>query len=344
MAAGSLGLDALSADPGFSMISLTDAFNRIPFVPQQVGRLNIFKPVGALTNDVAIEELDGSLALIPSVPRGGPSNQNKHNKSRLRKLVIPHLPLEDTIQASEIVGVREFGTLDQLQGAKGVMNRRLAEIGGKHDATVEYQRINALLGILLDADGETIIYDLFKEFNVEQQQVDLDLGNSDGNQVAGGSQIMDAMDNELGGLGYDMPHAYLGAALWKEFVTSPGVIKAFQYFQATGQNLNMNPLRDDLRYAGFMFGGVIWEKYRGAVGGIKFMPDNEGVAFPTGVDIYRTYYGPAEFFESIGTLGIPRYAKQIANKWNTALDIYTESNPLSICLRPAALIKLISST
>jgi hypothetical protein len=216
-------------------------------------------------------------------------------------------------------------------------------MGVKHDATVEYQRINALQGIILDADGETVIYNLYNEFGVTQTVIDLNLNRTNFEQVQGTvTSILDAMDNELGAMAYDHGYAFLGANLWNDFITSPAVVDAYKYFQATGQLLN--PLRQDLRYKGFEFGGIIWEKYRGTVNGIPFVQPNQGIAFPIGADIYRTYYAPANFVETVNTLGLPRYAKQVVNKWGTAVDVHTQSNPLSITLRPAAHIKLISSS
>jgi hypothetical protein len=343
--AGQIGnvMDVFHTD-AYSLLSLTDAFNKVPYTPRQIGKLGIFKEVPISTTTVGVEELDGSLSLLFASQRGAPPAQNRHFKPKLRSLVVPHLQLEDSIQADEIQNVRAFGTADQLAGVQGVVNQRLTAMGDKHDATLEYQRINALQGLLLDADGETVIYNLFAEFGIGQTTVDLNLGDGENDQqvLANITGIKDAMDTELGAMAYDGARAYLGANLWNEFITSPAIATAFKFYTTNVQT--MQPLRDDLRYKGFEFGGVIWEKYRGTVNGIAYLQPNEGIAFPLGCDIFRTYFAPANFIETVNTLGLPRYAKQLPNRFGTAVDIYTQSNPLSITLRPGASIRLVSST
>ena len=62
---------------------------------------------------------------------------------------------------------------------QAVVNDRLAMMAMKHDATLEHLRIGAIKGQILDADGTTILYDLFDEFGVSQQaEVDFDLDNN----------------------------------------------------------------------------------------------------------------------------------------------------------------------
>jgi hypothetical protein len=145
----------------FSVISLTDAVNKMPFVPGRIGQLGLFEEKGVSTTSIMIEEKEGSLTLIETSQRGGPAQQNKHNKRKARSLAIPHIALEDTIQADEIQNVRAFGSEAQLEGVQSVVNSRLGEIMPKHDATLEHLRIGAIKGQILDADGVTVLYDLF---------------------------------------------------------------------------------------------------------------------------------------------------------------------------------------
>jgi hypothetical protein len=113
-----------------------------------------------------IEEREGSLTLIETSQRGAPAQQNQHNKRKARSLVVPHIALEDTILADEVQNVRAFGSESLLDGVQNVVNFRLAEMSRKHDATLEHLRIGAIKGQILDADGSTVLYDLFNEFGV----------------------------------------------------------------------------------------------------------------------------------------------------------------------------------
>jgi hypothetical protein len=104
-------------------------------------------------------------------------------------------------------------------------------------------------------------------------------------------------------------------------------------------------LIDDMR-AGFTFGGVTFEEYRGQatdVNGVtrRFIAAGEAHAFPLGtIDTFSTYYAPADFIETANTLGQPLYAKQEPRKFERGTDLHTQSNPLPMCHRPGVLVKL----
>ncbi len=107
-------------------------------------------------------------------------------------------------------------------------------------------------------------------------------------------------------------------------------------------------MRDDVR-AGFTFGGIVFEEYRGqATDGSgatrRFIAAGEAHAFPIGtIDTFGTYVAPADFNETVNTLGQPLYAKQDARKFERGTDLHTQSNPLPMCHRPGVLVKLTMS-
>ena len=48
---------------------------------------------------------------------------------------------------------------------------------------------------------------------------------------------------------------------------------------------------------------------------------------------------PPDYIETVNTLGLPRYAKAIPSDNNKSVRLEMQTNPLSLCLRPRALIK-----
>ena len=104
-------------------------------------------------------------------------------------------------------------------------------------------------------------------------------------------------------------------------------------------------LRDDVR-TGFAFGGIVFEEYRGQATNLsgdvqRFIAPGEAHAFPLGtIDTFGTYFAPADFNETVNTLGQPLYAKQAPRKFERGTDLHTQSNPLPMCHRPGALVKL----
>jgi hypothetical protein len=104
-------------------------------------------------------------------------------------------------------------------------------------------------------------------------------------------------------------------------------------------------LINDMR-AGFTFGGVTFEEYRGQATDANgddpsLHRAGEAHAFPLGtVDTFSTYFAPADFNETANTLGQPLYAKQEPRKFERGTDLHTQSNPLPMCHRPGVLVKL----
>jgi hypothetical protein len=66
----------------FSVISLTDAINKVPFVPGRIGQLGLFDETGIVTTSVMIEEREGSLNLIETSSRGSPAAQKHEEQAK----------------------------------------------------------------------------------------------------------------------------------------------------------------------------------------------------------------------------------------------------------------------
>jgi len=218
----------------FSMVALTDAINKMPFVPGRIGQLGLFREQGVSTTSVMIEEREGSLNLVETTARGAPAVQNTTNKRKARSLVVPHVALEDTILADEVQNVRAFGSESMLEGVQAVVNQRMSEMATKMDATLEHLRIGAIKGQILDADGSAVIYDLFTEFGVTAHtEIDFDL---DAASPAPGvikkkcHDIRRKVEDELGAQPYDHVHAICGADFFDDLITHSEVEKAYERY------------------------------------------------------------------------------------------------------------------
>ncbi|MEG3639286.1 major capsid protein [Magnetococcus sp. PR-3] len=323
----------------FSMVSLTDAINKMPFVPGRIGQLGIFHEQGVSTTTVLIEEREGSLNLVETTARGAPAIQNSSNKRKARSLTVPHIALEDTILADEVQNLRAFGSESNLEGVQTVVNNRLEEMARKIDATLEHLRIGAIKGQILDADGSTVLYDLFTEFGVSQQgEVDFDLDNA--NPQAGAVKkkchtIRRKIEDELGAQPYDHIHAICGPDFFDDLITHPEVSTAYERYM-DGLFLRQGQARGSFEYA-----GIIFEEYRGKVGSVEFHDPSKAHFFPVGVPgLFRQYNAPADFVETVNTIGLPRYAKQaVDQQFARWVMLHVQSNPLPICTRPRVLLK-----
>src|SRR5919106_724615 len=269
-------LDIFSSS-AFSMVALTDAINKMPYVPGRIGQLGLFREQGVSTTSVMIEEREGSLNLVETTARGAPAIQNTTNKRKARSLVVPHIALEDTILADEVQNVRAFGSESMLEGVQAVVNQRMSEMATEMDATLEHLRIGAIKGQILDADGATVLYDLFTGFGVSQHtEIDFDLDNA---TPAPGvikkkcHDIRRKIEDELGAQPYEHIHAICGADFFDDLITHSEVAKAYDRY------LDGAFLRQGQARGSFEYSGIVFEEYRGRGGTVDFT-DGSKAYFP----------------------------------------------------------------
>jgi hypothetical protein len=295
------------------MVALTDAINKMPYVPGRIGQLGLFREQGVSTTSVMIEEREGSLNLVETTARGAPAVQNTTNKRKARSLVVPHVALEDTILADEVQNVRAFGSESMLEGVQAVVNQRMSEMASKMDATLEHLRIGAIKGQILDADGSAVIYDLFTEFGVTAHtEIDFDLDNASpapGVVKKKCHDIRRKIEDELGAQPYEHIHAICGADFFDDLITHSEVAKAYDRY------LDGAFLRQGQARGSFEYSGIVFEEYRGRVGTVDFTDASKAYFFPVGVPgLFRQYNAPADFVETANTIGLPRYAKQAVDQ------------------------------
>jgi hypothetical protein len=327
----------------FAFTSLTDSINNLPFIPGRIGDMGLFSETGIITTDVAIENKDGYLSLISPTRRGGPGETRPKLNRAARKLSASHFQIDDMIMAEEVQNVREFGTPAQPRTVETYLAMRMGEVTPNFDATLEHQRVGAVKGIILDASGATV-YNLFTEFGITApSDVAFDL-TATGKPRKAAAAVVRGVAKSLGGVAMKGVGALVGDDFWDALITHPDVEKTYLYQEGTR-------LRDGVAYAQLEFGGILWENYRGYVptndgtGNVTpFIAANEARIYPLGVpNFFRTVFAPADYMETVNTIGLPRYAKAIPSDNNKGVRLEMQTNPLSYCTRPAALRRLVGS-
>jgi len=330
--------------PAFSMASLTAAINLIPNRYGRLEELNLFPPKPVRTRQVIVEERAGVLNLLPTQPPGAPGTVNLRGKRKVRSFIVPHIPHDDVVLPEEVQGLRAFGSETELESIAGVLALHLETMRNKHAITLEHLRMGALKGEILDADGG-LIYNLFSEFGIPQQSVGFEIANADSKTDVRAKCIEVLALIEEGLLGEFMTgvHCLCSPEFFAALTGHSAVKQAFANWQQGAILIN------DLR-RGFTFGGITFEEYRGKATDAsntlrRFIAPGEAHAFPLGtVDTFGTYMAPADFNETVNTLGQPLYAKQEPRKFDRGTDLHTQSNPLPMCHRPGVLVKLTMGT
>jgi hypothetical protein len=213
----------------------------------------------------------------------------------------------------------------------------------KLDPTLEYQRVGALKGLILNADGTTL-YDLFEEFGVTQEnEIDFDLDNA--NPASGAlrkacATAVRKIANNLGGSIVGPIFAECGDNFFGNLLAHPEVVESYKGTPMATVLRDGYVMPNGTVYGAFEFGGIVWENYRGAIGATTFVNTDKCHIFPTGVPgLWRTVYAPADYEETVNTPGLPRYARQWASPNGKGRNLESQMNALNYCTRPKALLK-----
>lgn len=318
-------------DDAFSVTSLLASINEEHVIPGQIAASGLFTEEGSTTVTQQIDKDGDLLELVASAPRGAPGQVVIGSKRSLIPFNCVHLPQEFTITADEIQGIRAFGSRTELQGVQDVVNAKQNKARGQLDLTHEYQRIGAIKGQVIDKDG-SILVDLFQMFSLKQQKLKMDFGVVDVSVRAG--EALDMQEDVLGNATGTGAIAWCGKNFWADLISDDSVKEAYLNHEAA------SALRGDRRQA-FEFGGVLWIRYRGKIAGVPFVGDDQAYLVPEGVPgLFKTVFAPANYMETVNTLGLPYYTKLERMKYDKGVTGETQSNPLHICSRPRGNILL----
>ena len=166
-----------------------------------------------------------------------------------------------------------------------------------------------------------------------------ELGTAGTNVKAKCTTVLATIEENLKGEFMNGVHCLCSAEFFAALTGHAKVEKAFENWQ------NGAILINDVR-RGFTYGGITFEEYRGQATDTsgtarRFIAAGEAHAFPLGtIDTFGTYFAPADFNETVNTVGQPLYAKQEPRKFDRGTDLHTQANPLPLCHRPQLLVKL----
>lgn len=319
-------------DDAFNVVNLTATINEEHRVPGQIAASGLFNEEGSTTVTQQIEKDGDALALVPAADRGGVGLVITGPKRSLIPFNCVHLPQTFNIMADEIQGIRAVGSRTELQGVEAVVNARLEKGRKQLESTHEFQRIGAIKGQIIDADGKSVLVDLYQRFGLKQQSLPMEFGVKDVSERA--VEALDMQEDALGSVTGTGAIAWCGKTFWSKLITDDSVRETYLASEAAAA------LRGDRRQA-FEHGGVLWIRYRGKIGNMPFVADDEAYLVPDGVDdLFLSVYAPANYMETVNTLGVPHYAKLERLPFEKGVAGEVQSNPLHICTRPRAVIKL----
>jgi hypothetical protein len=326
----------------FSTFEMTSAIERLPYVPEGLGALDVFSDMPIRTTALAVEERDGVLTVIPTSERGAPiPTERSTERRKVRYFEVPRIVQADTVTAAEIQNIRAFGQETELMQVQTEVARRLAGPTGlltNIRYTHENMRLAAVQGLLLDADG-SVVYNWFDEFQVETPDVVyFDLASNTPNTIRGiCNSLIRSMYRSAKGA---MPPgtrivALCGDAFYDAFIQHTDVVRTF---------LNWSEAKDlrggmGAAFDMFEFGGIEWTNYRGSDDNTTIkIGDDEVKFFPIAPGIFERALAPGETFDWVNTPGKEFYVINIPDRdRNAFVRFEAYSYPLFICKRPEVL-------
>lgn len=324
----------------FGVTALTDVVNEMAYQSTRIKDLGLFTPKPITKTSVSIERIGNSLQLVSPTPRGGPGEVRDKAKRSLKSFNVPHFQRDWSIYADEVQNVRDLGSEDQLKTVQTVVAEVMGDNIDDFSVTEEHARLGAVKGIVTYADGATM--NLFTEFGVAQEpEIAFDLTNAtDGALRKTCAGIIRLAHKNLGKTGFKHIHAFCGDDFFDAIVKNKEVRATYEGTDEA--KVLREGYVDSYRGSNpiFEFGGIIFENY-GTIydGGVGVAPGACHL-FPVGVkNLFRTYYAPADYIETVNTLGRRLYSKQWPMLNGKGIEGELQSNALQLCTRPKVLMK-----
>ncbi|MCH4539471.1 major capsid protein [Ochrobactrum sp. A-1] len=307
----------------------------IPEKPHQLGQWFNWNGQGVNTTSIIVEELEGRLAVIPSAPRGTIGKAQANPKRKARSFVIPHYPHYDMIKATEVQGVRAFGSSSEFETVEAKLAEKYASMRDNHDVTEEFAKAGAISGILRDYDG-SVIYDWHQEFKVSRNTHDIDFTDVSINLRDELIAAKRKGEKAIGGtLLYSGWKLVCTPTIFSAITSHPSIVAAYERWQDGAF------LRADNR-KGFMIADDIEvvSYHNNTVGDVEFIAEGESYLVPNSQNLFQSRFAPADTMEAANTIGLPLYMMSEPMPYGRGVDLATEQNAIYYAVLPKAIVRI----
>ena len=348
-------IEQIIANGDFSYATLAGAVNSVPYEPGYLGKKGIFKYFGSLTRNISLEFDGQTIGLVQTSAPMSPGTVVARKPRSFATFTAPRLAMTIPVHATEVAAIRALGTVE-LESVETQAGERIRNAIRNLRSTWEWHRVNAAMGILLDANGSTLI-NYFTALGVSQPQFDFNWQNTNLPLLDKCAQLLNDIEDALGG-NFDPeggsnaevpetpPLVLCGRVFWQNLMADASFRNAYTYFQAKDQRYI--PTREDLRYKDdFEFGGLYWRQYRGSTTATgQFIPTATAQVIIN--DLPGTYNGyfcpPEDVIDAVNKPGLPLVATVEEMEHKAGLSFRIQSNPLHTMTRPGAAYQCYSTT
>ena len=326
----------------FSLTGLSAAIETAPYKPRLLGELGLFDQKSSRTTTVYVEKKHNRLSILNTANRGTVKDVHSTVPRDAFPFKVPHVPYFQNILADDIQNMRAFGSETELEMMGKYVNEQLIGMKCDHDVTHEWHRVGALKGIVYDGDGTSVIYNFFTQFGLTQTVVNFYANNASFATTC--TNIIRTIADKLGDESFDGIIALCGNTYFDQVVKHPSMVAAYDRWRdgEFRRYSHLGPSWYSAATNGFEYQNILFVNYRGNIGGLSFIPDTEAYFVPRGVPgILTETAAPADFMETVNTMGQKFYAKQRIIAFDKGVELHTQSNVLAMCSRPDVIVKSV---
>ena len=342
------------SDPRFTVRNLSDGIINIPNTYYFFDKIGLFPDKGIRTTYVELDIKDiGDINIIPTGPRGAPPVQGNRDIRRTKVLKTLYMSYADAMMADDIQNLREFARPDSemfLEDFADKLAEIVQPISWKYRTTHEYMKWGALRGDVYDADGSTVLYNCYDEFDEEQYAFDLKLGTASENGPLNALKEQRRwVDKNRKGEPVTGYLRLCSPELFDAITEHPYYMDIYKEQQIHANH----PLFNDLGTTGFRVGNELFIESIGEATYLaedgstqinRFIPAGEGLALPLGTThTFRSYFSPGTMMDNVNTDGLAMYMSTEVMDHNRGVDIFTESAPLFLVQKPRLVHRIYSS-
>lgn len=313
----------------YGVTALTEAINKLPATPTIIRELNIFKPDYRTTTSVNVAAKQGQLVLVEAVPRGTPGNPVKETLGDSQSFNMLHLPKNDIVLADDVQNVKAWGTENTASTVAEKVNDKMASMKADLEYSREYYMLQALMGKVYNADGSTVLYDIYQRFGLIRKTHTIKLSD----QALAVGKILDGIKTAQGKLrNGEVVNGWTVLAspsFMQEFVYHPKIVDIYNRVQEA------KVYREGNTNVSFSHMNVDFVQYDHVFPNSVTIPDGEAIILPKGtVNTFREYFAPANLNGAVNTKALPYYASRVELPHGIGWDLYAQTNPLPLLLRP----------
>lgn len=347
-------------------VELTEILVELPRNISIIDRLGLFEEVFVTQKTIEIQRTQYSNHLIKDKNWEAKADTMVSKPKRgFIQAKIPNFELQDAIKPQDIDGVAKVNSIQEAAGLETVMDVRLekmAYMNNAFDLTADVARMQLIMkgtvyapeGTLVQSYGDTI--DFYQEMGVTRQTFDLKLVGAADPRISCSAVVRamrEALRNANGG-NYSRIIVMCGSDFFDALYTNPFVTEAVKYF---AQDLNRLLLKTPDTAPGFdanfrtveLWGLTFIDAgtggYEDAEGVFQpWIEADKAVAIPLGVrGMFKTYYAPANKFNTINKRANERYYFERLNDEDDLIQMKVGSNFMNATIYPGAIFDITFS-